>query len=119
MIESSDDEPLINASTERIIHEDEDEDEDPVDYGCLGSAALCNPNHRAHRFVVLFFICFLAFGSYYCYDNPAALAPQFKSDLGLEVLISFYLIVRIQNVSTISLISGYELHAVILLVQLA
>ena len=37
------------------------------------------------RFLVLILICLLAFGSYFCYDNPAALAQQFKNDLNLEV----------------------------------
>lgn len=59
-------------------------DEEAVDYGCLGSAAPCNPHNRLHRFLVLILICLLAFGSYFCYDNPAALAQQFKNDLNLE-----------------------------------
>ena len=76
---SSDDEPLIDACTS------ESNEIDPAEFGCLGDGALCNPTRRAHRFIVLFFICFLSFGSYFCYDNPAALAPQFKTDLDLEV----------------------------------
>ena len=74
-----DDEPLVDASLSDPI------EPDPADFGCLGDGILCNPLRRPHRFIVLGLICFLSFGSYYCYDNPAALASQFKSDLGLEV----------------------------------
>ena len=76
---SSDDEPLVDAGTP------DTSEVDPAEFGCLGDGALCNPLRRPHRFVVLSLICFLSFGSYYCYDNPAALAPQFKTDLDLEV----------------------------------
>ncbi|KAL5253819.1 hypothetical protein ACHWQZ_G013556 [Mnemiopsis leidyi] len=75
---SSDDEPLVDAGTP------DTSEVDPAEFGCLGDGALCNPLRRPHRFVVLSLICFLSFGSYYCYDNPAALAPQFKTDLDLE-----------------------------------
>uniref|UniRef100_A0A3B3Y1W3 Uncharacterized protein n=1 Tax=Poecilia mexicana TaxID=48701 RepID=A0A3B3Y1W3_9TELE len=38
--------------------------------------AICDPSHVLHRVVVLIFMCFLGFGSYFCYDNPAALQTQ-------------------------------------------
>uniref|UniRef100_A0A8D0LCT8 Lysosomal dipeptide transporter MFSD1 n=1 Tax=Sphenodon punctatus TaxID=8508 RepID=A0A8D0LCT8_SPHPU len=38
--------------------------------------ALCDPGHLAHRLLVLALMCFLGFGSYFCYDNPAALQTQ-------------------------------------------
>ncbi|KAL1777729.1 major facilitator superfamily domain-containing protein 1 isoform X1 [Sigmodon hispidus] len=43
--------------------------------------ALCDPSHLAHRLVVLLLMCFLGFGSYFCYDNPAALQTQVKQDM--------------------------------------
>ena len=48
-----------------------------------GCAALpcCNPHRPAHRFMVLGFICFLSFGSYFCYDNPAALQSIIERDM--------------------------------------
>ena len=109
----SDDEQLIDASSkgeEQVsgneINKDEigekgkqlnkkevklrnDDDDEHVDFGCLGSGAACNPFKKFHRFLVLVLICLLSFGSYFCYDNPAALAPQFKNDLGLVVNIMF------------------------------
>ena len=39
---------------------------------------ICDPRHWSHRFMFLIFICFLCFGNYYVYDNPAALQAQFQ-----------------------------------------
>ncbi|XP_023663084.2 lysosomal dipeptide transporter MFSD1 isoform X1 [Paramormyrops kingsleyae] len=46
--------------------------------------AICDPTRLAHRFVVLLLMCFLGFGSYFCYDNPAALQTQIKQDMELN-----------------------------------
>ncbi|XP_042371146.1 major facilitator superfamily domain-containing protein 1-like, partial [Plectropomus leopardus] len=46
--------------------------------------AICDPRHLLHRVVVLIFMCFLGFGSYFCYDNPAALQTQVLQDLSLN-----------------------------------
>ncbi|XP_032661396.1 lysosomal dipeptide transporter MFSD1 isoform X2 [Chelonoidis abingdonii] len=43
--------------------------------------ALCDPRRLAHRLLVLVFMCFLGFGSYFCYDNPAALQTQVQRDM--------------------------------------
>lgn len=48
--------------------------------GC-GSLSCCNPHRASHRFMVLGFICFLSFGSYFCYDNPAALQSIIERDM--------------------------------------
>lgn len=53
-------------------------DSDEVE-GC--GAAACDPRRPYHRFMVLGFICFLSFGSYFCYDNPAALQAIIERDL--------------------------------------
>ncbi|XP_063914629.1 major facilitator superfamily domain-containing protein 1-like [Zophobas morio] len=50
--------------------------------GCVYSC--CNPRGTLHRFVALIFMCFLGFGSYFCYDNPAALEDHIKKDLNLD-----------------------------------
>ena len=47
----------------------------------IGSFVLFNPHTRFHRYFALFFICFLSFGSYFCYDSPAALADQIERDM--------------------------------------
>ena len=33
----------------------------------------CDPRRWMHRFLMIFLMCMLSFGSYYVYDNPAAL----------------------------------------------
>ncbi|KAM8817487.1 lysosomal dipeptide transporter MFSD1 [Rhynchonycteris naso] len=43
--------------------------------------AFCGPGRLAHRLLVLLLMCFLGFGSYFCYDNPAALQTQVKRDM--------------------------------------
>ncbi|PWA20255.1 hypothetical protein CCH79_00003927 [Gambusia affinis] len=47
-------------------------------------SAICDPSHLLHRVVVLVFMCFLGFGSYFCYDNPAALQTQVIQDMNLN-----------------------------------
>ncbi|RXM31367.1 hypothetical protein EOD39_7090 [Acipenser ruthenus] len=46
--------------------------------------ACCDPSRLLHRIVVLIFMCFLGFGSYFCYDNPAALQTQIVQDMDLN-----------------------------------
>ncbi|KAK9695459.1 Major Facilitator Superfamily [Popillia japonica] len=43
-----------------------------------------DPRGKCHRFIALFFMCFLGFGSYFCYDNPGALHDNFITDLNLS-----------------------------------
>uniref|UniRef100_A0A8C6SDZ8 Lysosomal dipeptide transporter MFSD1 n=1 Tax=Neogobius melanostomus TaxID=47308 RepID=A0A8C6SDZ8_9GOBI len=45
---------------------------------------ICDPSHLLHRIVVLAFMCFLGFGSYFCYDNPAALQTEVLQDMNLN-----------------------------------
>ncbi|CAB1348818.1 unnamed protein product [Coregonus sp. 'balchen'] len=47
-------------------------------------SALCDPKRLPHRIFVLLFMCFLGFGSYFCYDNPAALQTQVIQDMKLN-----------------------------------
>ncbi|XP_034024171.1 major facilitator superfamily domain-containing protein 1 isoform X2 [Thalassophryne amazonica] len=47
-------------------------------------AAICDPSRLLHRVVVLCFMCFLGFGSYFCYDNPASLQTQVLQDMNLN-----------------------------------
>ncbi|XP_070801147.1 lysosomal dipeptide transporter MFSD1 isoform X1 [Pituophis catenifer annectens] len=61
-----------------------DEDSLPKDHGDPERKplpALCDPQRLAHRLLVLAFMCFLGFGSYFCYDNPAALQTQVQRDM--------------------------------------
>uniref|UniRef100_H0VT06 Lysosomal dipeptide transporter MFSD1 n=1 Tax=Cavia porcellus TaxID=10141 RepID=H0VT06_CAVPO len=44
-------------------------------------SAVCDPSRLAHRLLVLLLMCLLGFGSYFCYDNPAALQTQIQRDM--------------------------------------
>ncbi|XP_075892350.1 lysosomal dipeptide transporter MFSD1 isoform X2 [Nelusetta ayraudi] len=62
-----------------------EEDQDPSDRGPgRPMPAICDPKHILHRVMVLCFMCFLGFGSYFCYDNPASLQTQVVKDLNLN-----------------------------------
>ncbi|KAM3929935.1 lysosomal dipeptide transporter MFSD1 isoform 2-T2 [Leptodactylus fuscus] len=57
--------------------------------------AICDPSRFAHRSVVLVLMCFLGFGSYFCYDNPSALQTQVQLDMKVNTadfmqLYAFY-----------------------------
>ncbi|XP_066456533.1 major facilitator superfamily domain-containing protein 1 isoform X2 [Eleutherodactylus coqui] len=57
--------------------------------------AICDPSRFAHRAVVLALMCFLGFGSYFCYDNPSALQAQVQLDMKVNTadfmqLYAFY-----------------------------
>ncbi|XP_022238246.1 major facilitator superfamily domain-containing protein 1-like, partial [Limulus polyphemus] len=47
------------------------------------TASLCDPSHCLHRYSLLFFMCFLGFGSYFCFDNPGALQEQIINDMDI------------------------------------
>ncbi|XP_066508170.1 major facilitator superfamily domain-containing protein 1 isoform X2 [Hoplias malabaricus] len=64
---------------ERLFSENDDEREDTRRY-----SPFCDPSHLFHRIIVLLCMCFLGFGSYFCYDNPAALQKQTIQDMGLN-----------------------------------
>ncbi|XP_013866535.1 lysosomal dipeptide transporter MFSD1 isoform X2 [Austrofundulus limnaeus] len=63
---------------------DEDDDRQGAREPGRPMLAICDPSRLLHRVVVLFFMCFLGFGSYFCYDNPAALQSQVIQDLNLN-----------------------------------
>ncbi|XP_042878188.1 major facilitator superfamily domain-containing protein 1-like isoform X2 [Penaeus japonicus] len=53
--------------------------------GC-GASACCDPRKGVYRFSALFFMCFLGFGSYFCYDTPGSLQDQIKDDMGVNTV---------------------------------
>ncbi|KAK9509921.1 hypothetical protein O3M35_004808 [Rhynocoris fuscipes] len=59
------------------------------------SRDFCHPRGRCFRYLALTFMCFLGFGSYFCFDNPGALQDVITKDLMLSTtqfsyLYSFY-----------------------------
>ncbi|ESO96144.1 hypothetical protein LOTGIDRAFT_214694 [Lottia gigantea] len=59
--------------------------------GCGGSLP-CDPRRSLHRYLILIIMCFLSFGSYFCYDNPAALQDTMIKDLDINesTFMGFY-----------------------------
>ncbi|CAF4967508.1 unnamed protein product, partial [Rotaria socialis] len=53
---------------------------------------LLDPRRPYLKWIAVFFMCFLSFGSYYCYDNPAGLEDVMKDDLKISssTFTSFY-----------------------------
>ncbi|XP_056612211.1 major facilitator superfamily domain-containing protein 1 [Triplophysa dalaica] len=64
-----------------LLKEDDGDDGEDVS---VNMSPLCDPRHLLHRILVLIFMCFLGFGSYFCYDNPAALQTQVMQDMNLN-----------------------------------
>ncbi|BFZ06095.1 hypothetical protein BsWGS_09134 [Bradybaena similaris] len=91
-------------STPIITYEDDVE----VLQGCSGSPP-CNPRSCLHRyFPVLVLICFLSFGSYFCYDNPAALQDTMIRSLNIDEgqFMAFYSFYSWPNV-VLCMFGGY------------
>jgi hypothetical protein len=67
-----------------------------------------DPKQKFYRWFALIFICLLSFGSYFCYDNPAALQDRFKKDLEIptSTFTAFYSWYSWPNV-VMSFIGGY------------
>ncbi|KAF5300298.1 hypothetical protein FQA39_LY11155 [Lamprigera yunnana] len=75
----------INASESDVV------EIESIDY----AYECCDPRGRGHRFLALFFMCWLGFGSYFCFDTPSALLNIFKEDLNItstefSLFYSFY-----------------------------
>lgn len=81
-----------DASDKELIlpADQENESSDPESPGC-SERGCCSPSHPVHRFLALMLMSLLGFGSYFCYDNPAALQDNFISDMGLTTSSFVYL----------------------------
>lgn len=69
---------IVNVPPEASpIERNEDPEPEIVLTGC-GASALCDPRRMPHRFIALFLMCLLGFGSTFCYDTPGKhLIPNF------------------------------------------
>ncbi|XP_068613400.1 lysosomal dipeptide transporter MFSD1-like [Brachionichthys hirsutus] len=75
---------MENYEDRETLLGDEEEEAAPARDPGRAMPLLCDPRHLPHRLVVLLFMCFLGFGSYFCYDNPAALQFEVIQDLKLN-----------------------------------
>lgn len=76
------DDPITDVESTRddvpILPEDDE-------VGVTGCAdTFSDPKRGGHRFIALILMCIIGFGSYFCYDNPAALQDNFIEDLSLS-----------------------------------
>ncbi|XP_035233242.1 major facilitator superfamily domain-containing protein 1-like [Stegodyphus dumicola] len=58
---------------------------------CCCRLAICNPRKSVHKYFVLIFMCFIGFGSYFCYDNPGALQNEIMKDMRISTSEFTYL----------------------------
>lgn len=98
-------EPIVRYSNE--VNGDRDEPKS----GCCSTIA--DPRKPFYRYFALFFMCMLGFGSYFCYDNPAALQDHFKKDLRITTatFTAFYSWYSWPNV-ILSFVGGYLIDKV-------
>ncbi|OXU19611.1 hypothetical protein TSAR_005778 [Trichomalopsis sarcophagae] len=82
-------------------------EDDPALQGCF------SPKKTPFRFLGLALMCLLGFGSYFCYDNPAALQDTFKTDLNMPTkkFVLLYSIYSWPNV-ILCFIGGFLLDSV-------
>ncbi|CAL8362783.1 unnamed protein product [Merluccius merluccius] len=77
---------MAGAEERRSLLGDDDDygESDPGPPTDRTMLAVCDPTRLLHRIVVLVFMCFLGFGSYFCYDNPASLQTEVTQDMNLN-----------------------------------
>lgn len=74
---------VISAAPEDTPDNHEAEGAENVVSGC---GNCCNPAWGPFRFIGLFFMCFLGFGSYFCYDTPGSLQDHIKEDMDVDTV---------------------------------
>lgn len=79
----------------------------------VGTIFLCDPHHWVHRFLMLFLMCMLSFGSYFVYDNPAALQREIKEVMNVDStrFMLLYALYSWPNV-VLSMLGGYLIDRV-------
>lgn len=73
----------------------------------------CDPSQWMYRFFMLFLMCTLSFGSYFVYDNPAALQKQIKEVMNVNStqFMLLYALYSWPNV-VLSMLGGYLIDRV-------
>ena len=75
---------INDADVESSTINASDDSQTEVELKGCGASALCDPRRMPHRFIALFLMCLLGFGSTFCYDNPGALQDNLRSDMGIN-----------------------------------
>ncbi|XP_045131206.1 major facilitator superfamily domain-containing protein 1-like isoform X4 [Portunus trituberculatus] len=76
---------IISGTVEAEPHTNGSEDHEEEISGC-GAQYCCNPNWGPFRFIALFFMCFLGFGSYFCFDTPGSLQDYIKDEMKVDTV---------------------------------
>ncbi len=99
----SDENPTIQSESDPLVKKES--------RGCV--ATMADPTKPFFRYFALIFMCMLGFGSYFCYDNPAALQDHFKKDLKITTatFTAFYSWYSWPNV-VLSFLGGYLIDRV-------
>jgi len=73
-----------------------------------GGYSILHPANYHFRWIFLFFLCFLTFGSYWCYDIPSALENQLipRLDINKTEFGLFYSVYNFMNIGIV-LFGGY------------
>ena len=90
-----------------------DNEENVINENRSCASTICDPRQAFYRYFALIFMCMLGFGSYFCYDNPAALQDHFKKDLQISTstFTAFYSWYSWPNV-VLSFVGGYLIDRV-------
>ncbi|CAL4130439.1 unnamed protein product, partial [Meganyctiphanes norvegica] len=67
--------------SENLNQQSSEDDADLSGCGGCSNSTCCDPRRGPYRFAGLFFMCFLGFGSYFCYDTPGSLQDQIKESM--------------------------------------
>lgn len=59
-------------------------EEDDLNLVGFAGSCFCHPRAFCHRLIALFLMCFLGFGSTFCFDNPGALQREIKDAMGIS-----------------------------------
>ncbi|KAK4314036.1 hypothetical protein Pmani_014655 [Petrolisthes manimaculis] len=101
---------IVNGVTEE--EEGNEAEEEVILTGC-GATACCNPRKGPYRFIGLIFMCFLGFGSYFCYDTPGSLQDYIIEDMEVDTVqyVSLYSLYSWPNV-ILSFVGGFLIDRV-------
>ncbi|CAG0878892.1 unnamed protein product [Darwinula stevensoni] len=126
-MESNERTPLLQQTSRTVSINTRDADElrhqviVGQEYGNERSGAIGIQNRKPqnkrgcleNRFLALFFMCFMGFGSYFCYDNPGALQGKIKDDMDINTsqFANLYAIYSWPNV-VLCFVGGYLLDSV-------
>lgn len=74
-----------------MAHTSSEADDNTSEIINIYGGGTCSPGGTGYRLLALAFMCFLGFGSYFCFDNPGALQDVITKDMSLTTTEFSYL----------------------------